>query len=166
MKNIISFALLLLSLSVSAETISGRVVGISDGDTVTVLDSTNTQYKIRLSGIDTPEKKQAFGNVAKKTLSDLIYDKQVNVSYTKLDRYQRVVGKVELDNQDVNLVMIKAGMAWHYKKYQKEQPFEDRLNYLQAEVAAKEQKRGLWVDPKPIAPWEFRKFKKLSISQI
>lgn len=160
MKNLISFAFLLLSLSVSAETISGRVVGISDGDTVTVLDSTNTQYKIRLSGIDAPEKKQAFGNVAKKTLSDLIYDKQVDVSYSKLDRYQRVVGKILLGSQDVNLEMIKAGMAWHYKKYQKEQPFEDRLNYLQAEVAAKEQKRGLWADAEPIAPWDFRKQKR------
>lgn len=160
MKNLISIVFLLLSLTSSAETISGRVVGISDGDTVTVLDSANTQYKIRLSGIDAPEKKQPFGQVAKKTLSDLIYDKHVDVSYSKSDRYQRVLGKILLANQDVNLEMLKSGMAWHYKKYQKEQPFEDRISYHNAETAARNQKRGLWVETNPIAPWDFRKAKR------
>jgi endonuclease YncB( thermonuclease family) len=155
-KTLITLSLLLLSLSASAEKITGRVVSVSDGDTVTVLDSTNTQHKIRLSGIDAPEKKQPFGQVAKKTLSNLIYNKQVEVSYSKLDRYKRVVGKILLGNQDVNLEMLKSGMAWHYKKYQKEQPVEDRLAYSDAETVAKNQKRGLWIDPNPEAPWDFR----------
>ncbi len=160
MKIITAIIFLLFSVVASAETISGRVVGISDGDTVTILDVTNTQYKIRLSGIDSPEKKQAFGSVAKKTLSDLIYGKQVDVNYSKLDRYQRIVGKIQFGNQDINLAMIKAGMAWHFTKYQKDQPFEDRLNYLHAQMDAEKQKNGLWIDPNPIPPWEFRKSKR------
>ena len=101
----------------------GRVVGVSDGDTITLLDTTNTQYKVRLSGIDAPEKKQPFEQVSKRSLSDLVYDKTVAVEWKKKDRYQRIVGKVLLDNVDVNLEQVKRGLAWHYTKYKKEQPF-------------------------------------------
>jgi endonuclease YncB( thermonuclease family) len=154
------FLLLFCNSLVFAETISGLVVGVADGDTITVLDDTNTQYKIRLMGIDAPEKKQAFGNVAKKTLSDFVYKKEVTVEYNKTDRYQRLIGKVMIDNIDVNLVMVSQGLAWHYVKYQNEQTLEDRTLYAQAELDSRLLKRGLWFDKEQVAPWEFRKLSK------
>src|SRR5204863_9459601 len=105
----------------SAETLTGRVVRIADGDTVTILDATNTQHRIRLQGIDAPESHQAFGTQSKKNLSDLIFDKDVTVEYEKIDRYGRIVGKITLAGTDIDLEQIKAGMAWHYKDYQDEQ---------------------------------------------
>lgn len=139
-----------------ADTLHGRVVGISDGDTVTVLDASNTQAKIRLMGIDAPEKKQAFGQKSKENLSALIYGKQVTVEYTKKDRYGRNVGKILVEGVDANLEQVKAGLAWHYKKYQKEQPPADRSTYSDAEEQARAAHNGLWADPAPIPPWEFR----------
>lgn len=140
-----------------ADILTGRVVGVTDGDTITVLDGNNTQHKIRLGGIDAPEKKQAFGNVSKKSLSDLVYDKRVEVDWYKHDRYGRIVGKVIVDGVDANLEQIKRGMAWYYKKYKGELVLEDRLSYLHAQEDAENERLGLWVDNSPIAPWDFRK---------
>lgn len=162
MKTIIKLILsisIFLSISLEAATLSGRVVGVADGDTITILDNSNKQYKIRLAGIDAPEKKQPFGNVSKKSLSDLVYGKQVNVDYDKQDRYGRTVGKVFIDGTDANLEQVKRGLAWFYKKYQNEQPLKDRLDYLHAQEDAEKVKAGLWVDPEPIAPWDFRRAK-------
>lgn len=153
-------SLLLIVTSVQAETLLGRVVGVADGDTITILDNTNTQYKIRLAGIDAPEKKQPFGNVSKKSLSDLVYGKQVSVDYSKQDRYGRTVGKVLIDGADANLEQVKRGFAWFYKKYQNEQSLQDRLDYLHAQEAAELSKVGLWVEPNPVAPWDFRKSRR------
>lgn len=161
MKIIITlFLFSLFSTATLAETIVGRVVGVADGDTITVLDSTNTQFKIRLSGIDAPEKKQAFGNVSKKSLSDLVYDKEVHVEWHKQDLYGRVVGKVLINGLDANLEQIKRGMSWFYKKYQNELVLDDRLAYLHAQESAETNKVGLWIDKEPIAPWDFRKQRK------
>lgn len=150
---------LLFSCSVTcyADTITGRVVGVTDGDTIKVLDASNTEYKIRLAGIDAPEKKQAFGQASKKSLSDLVFDKQVKVDWNKQDRYGRTVGKVIVNGVDANLEQVKRGMAWFYKKYQNEQPLQDRLDYLHAQEAAEKERIGLWADNNPIAPWDFRK---------
>ena len=150
-------ALLFLVTTVQAETLTGRVVGVADGDTITILDNTNTQFKIRLAGIDAPEKKQPFGNVSKKSLSDMVYGKQVTIDWNKQDRYGRTVGKVLIDGVDANLEQVKRGFAWFYKKYQNELPLQDRLDYLHAQEAAETSKVGLWVDKEPIAPWDFRK---------
>ncbi|OYZ68758.1 MAG: nuclease [Methylophilaceae bacterium 17-43-7] len=148
---------LLFIQTVYAEVLSGRVVGVTDGDTITVLDSTNTQHKIRLAGIDAPEKKQAFGNVSKKSLSDMIFNQQVDVEWHKEDRYGRKVGKVFGNEGDVNLEQIKRGMAWFYKKYKGELVQEDRIIYVQAQQEAEANQLGLWVDANPIPPWDFRK---------
>ncbi len=110
-------ASLLLAHASTADTLHGRVVGVSDGDTVTVLDVTNTQWKIRLMGIDAPEKKQAFGSKSKEHLSGLVFNRQVQVEYEKKDRYGRTIGKIMVDGVDANLEQVKAGMAWHYKQY-------------------------------------------------
>ena len=141
----------------STETVTGRVVRIADGDTVTVLDGTNTQHRIRLQGIDAPESHQAFGIQSKKNLSDLIFDKEVIVVYDKTDQYGRLVGKILLNGKDINLEQVKAGMAWHYKEYEGEQSPEDRELYARAEDEARRARRGLWVEANPIEPGEFRR---------
>ncbi|WP_019897423.1 thermonuclease family protein [Methylotenera mobilis] len=148
---------LLFTSAAYADTLEGRVVGVTDGDTITLLDANNTQYKIRLAGIDAPEKKQPFGQASKKSLSDLAYGKAVQVDWSKRDRYERLVGKVMVNGLDANLEQIKRGLAWHYSKYKKEQPLEDRITYLHAQEEAKANKLGLWLEPKPVAPWDWRK---------
>ena len=148
--------LLALACTANAETITGLVVGVSDGDTITVLDDNKVQHKIRLAGIDAPEKKQAFGNRSKESLSALAFDKTVNVETDKQDRYGRQVGKVLVNGQDVNLVQVERGMAWFYRQYQREQSPNDRRLYEAAEDAARADKRGLWRDADPMPPWEFR----------
>ena len=95
---------------------------VTDGDTIVVLDPANIQHKIRLTGIDALEHGQAFGTKSKDQLSDSVAGHFVVVEYDKRDRYQRILGKVLLSGEDMNLEQIRAGMAWHYKKYQFEQP--------------------------------------------
>ncbi|MBK6744927.1 MAG: thermonuclease family protein [Hydrogenophilales bacterium] len=152
--------LTLFSLSAAADTLEGRVVGLADGDTVTVLDEQKTQHKIRLAGIDAPEKGQAYGNVSKQSLSDLVYDKTVSVDWHKVDRYGRKVGKILIDGLDANLEQVKRGLSWHYKEYAKEQSSEDQARYADAETQARLDKRGLWNEPEPIPPWAWRKMKR------
>lgn len=136
---------------------SGKVVGIADGDTATVLDELNTQYKIRFLGIDAPEKAQAFGQKSKQSLSDLIFGKTVLVQVLKRDKYNREVAKILLDGKDINLQQVKDGFAWHYKEYQREQTADDRILYALAEEEARLAKRGLWFDAEPQTPSDFRK---------
>lgn len=154
----IFFAFLIIQ-SANADVLLGRVVGIADGDTITVLDNTNTQHKIRLGGIDAPEKRQAFGNVSKKSLSDMVFNQQVNIEWHKEDRYGRKVGKVLINEKDINLEQIKRGMAWYYKKYKGELVQEDRIAYVQAQQEAEANQIGLWEDSSPTPPWDFRKQK-------
>src|SRR5262249_36431064 len=139
------------------QTISGRVVRIGDGDTITVLDAGNTQHRIRLQGVDAPESHQNFGRQSKQNLSSLIFDRDVTVVYDKSDQYGRLVGKILLDGKDINLEQVKAGMAWHYKEDEREQTLEDRELYARAEDEARRARRGLWVDANPIEPSEFRR---------
>jgi len=138
-------------------TFSGRVVRIEDGDTISVLDDANRNYKIRLQGIDAPEGGQAFGDRSRQNLADEVFGKQVSVEWSKRDQYGRIVGKVLVDGRDVCLEQIRAGLAWHYKYYQNEQSAEDRKMYADAEEEARTEKRGLWVDGDPTPPWEFRR---------
>jgi endonuclease YncB( thermonuclease family) len=149
-------AVMLLAAPSWAQVIAGTVVSIADGDTITVLDGQRVQHKIRLAGIDTPERGQPFGQRAKEHLSQLVFGKSVEVETEKKDRYGRQVGKVYADGRDVNLAMMVAGFAWHYKKYESEQSASDRLLYSSAELDARAAKRGLWSDPHFIAPWDWR----------
>ena len=153
-------ALALLALVGCATPLAGRVVGVTDGDTITVLDSRNSQYKIRLGGIDAPEKAQPFGQQAKAFLSELVFGRQVKVETGKQDRYGRTVGKVFVDERDANLAMVDAGLAWHYKAYANEQSPKDRLLYADAEREARMAQRGLWIEPGAAAPWNWRRNKK------
>jgi endonuclease YncB( thermonuclease family) len=149
----------------AAAPIQGRVVGVSDGDTITVLDANKQQHRIRFKGIDAPESKQAFGNVSKAALSDLVYRKQVTVMWTEKDRYGRVLGTVMLDGTDINLRMISQGNAWHYKQYASSQSAKDRAAYASAEAAARSTGKGLWRDPDPVPPWDFRRQKRSADDQ-
>lgn len=163
MKNIALAAWLLLvfvAQSAFAAQLQGRVVGVSDGDTVTVLTDEHRQFKIRLSGIDAPEKKQAFGSFSKQTLSQRIYGRPVVVEWSKTDRYGRIVGKIEVEGRDVNLEQVREGSAWVYTQYLKELPEADRKRYLEAEQQAKEERRGLWRDSDPEPPWQWRRDKR------
>ena len=129
-----------------------KVVGISDGDTFTGLTADSQQIKCRMYGIDAPEKKQAFGNRSKQTLSDLIFGEQVQIKIQNKDRYGRaVVWVYTAKGKDVSAEMLKAGMAWHYKQYSKDK------EYAELENQARNGKIGLWTDKNPVAPWEYRK---------
>jgi endonuclease YncB( thermonuclease family) len=143
----------------SASTILGTVIAVSDGDTITVLDKSRSSHKIRLTGIDAPEKSQAFGQASKQTLSNLIYLQTVKVEWEKKDRYGRVLGKVIHQGRDINLEQVQRGMAWHYKDYIRDQSIEDRNLYAEAELKAREQKTGLWKDLDPVKPSEYRRKK-------
>lgn len=134
-----------------------KVVGVVDGDTVTVLDKDYRQITIRLAGIDAPEKKQDFGQSAKEFLAKLIFEKKVTILATKKDRYGRTVGKILLDGKDINLAMIEAGLAWHYKEYEDEQTESDRELYSNAEKSSRLKLSGLWIQPNAIKPSDFRK---------
>lgn len=150
---------IVLCLTVSAATaasISGKVVGVSDGDTVTVLDASNVQHKIRLEGIDAPEKAQAFGQRSKENLSRWVFGRQVVVETSKNDKYGGAVGKVMVNGVDANLEQVKAGFAWHYKQYAREQSRADRASYARAEDSARSSMLGLWRDANPMPPWEWR----------
>lgn len=148
-------AIALLTMA-PAQALEGRVVGVSDGDTLTVLDADKRQHKIRLSGIDAPESGQAFGNRAKQGLSDCAFGRTALITGDKTDRYGRTVAKVTVAGVDCNLRQIELGLAWHYKKYAGEQPAMERTSYSAAEDAARAARRGLWADPHAMPPWDWR----------
>ena len=153
-------ALLLLAGALNAATLQGKVIGVADGDTLTLLDAQKNQHKIRLQGIDAPEKVQAFGNKSKQSLHEMVHGKEVFVDVQKKDKYGRSVGKILVNQTDACLEQIKRGMAWHYKQYANEQSPEDRDVYAQAESTARAQSLGLWKDKSPTPPWAFRKQNK------
>lgn len=140
-----------------ADVLTGRVVRVADGDTLTVLDEQKQQHKIRLAGIDAPEQRQPYSEASKRNLASLVFGKSVEVRFHKKDHYGRHVGTVLLDGSDVNLRQITAGLAWHYKAYEREQAEQERLVYSKAEDAARHQHLGLWQQPGPVPPWDFRR---------
>ena len=150
---------LAVSLSVEAATIYGRVVGITDGDTITVLDARNQQHKIRLAGIDAPEKTQAFGPASKMNLSTLVFGREVTLDCGKTDRYRREICVVVVAGKDANRAQVAAGMAWWYRQYQREQTALQRTAYEAAEASARAGRIGLWQDADPVAPWMWRRKK-------
>lgn len=156
----------LAAFTVQSETLSGCVVSVADGDTLTVLDTNKQQHKIRLSGIDAPEKTQPFGERSKQNLAKMVFNKDVSVVGDKHDRYGRIVGKVMLQpakcptcpkTLDAGHAQITAGLAWWYRKYAKEQSHQDRGSYESDEQEARARRIGLWRDAKPVPPWEWRK---------
>jgi len=139
----------------TVEEFTGKVVSLADGDTVTVLVD-KTQVKVRLEGIDAPEKSQAFGAKAKTALSDLIGRKDVTVHATGTDRYGRTLGRIIIDGEDVSASMVSKGFAWHYKEY------SDDEDLAKLEETARERKIGIWSEANALPPWEFRKRRKIA----
>lgn len=135
--------------------ITGKVVGIMDGDTFKLLTKDSTTVKVRLANIDCPEKKQPFSINAKKFVSEAVFSKQVTVQVLKKDRYRRLIANVFYgDSINLNQQLVKNGLAWHYLKYSKDtilQSLEDQ---------AKKDKVGLWADKNAISPWQWRANKK------
>jgi len=132
-------------------TITGRVVGVHDGDSITLLTDAKQQIKVRLDGIDAPELSQPHGQKAKVTLSGMVMSRQVTLEDKGTDRYKRTLGVVKVNSQNVNLEMVRLGYAWHYLKYNKDKALAD------AEKEARKGKRGLWADPSPVPPWDWRR---------
>ena len=116
-----------MTLALNAQMLQGKVVRVADGDTITILDATNTQNKVRLNKIDAPEKKQAFGEVSRKHLASMVAGKIVNVDWEKKDKYGRILGDISIGTTNVNLRMVQDGLAWHFKA------FDNTPTYAQAE---------------------------------
>lgn len=142
------------TISSSAVTLNiGTVVGVQDGDTLTVLTPEKQQIRIRVHGIDSPESGQAFGTVAKKHASELVFGKTITFKEQDKDRYGRTVARVILPGgMDFGLAMISAGLAWHYAAYAR-----DEKAYAEAQEKARRRRIGLWRDPQPVAPWMWRR---------
>ena len=133
-------------------TFEGKVTGIKDGDTYNVFYN-GSEQTIRLAHIDCPEKKQPFGSKAKQFASDICFGKYVVVkSEGKKDRYNRIIAEIILqDDTNLNKELVKNGLAWHFKKY------SDNQEYSELEISARDKKIGIWSEPKPTAPWDWRK---------
>lgn len=144
------FALIFTVVSWGAQACTGRVVGVTDGDTIKVLCG-RTEVKVRLAQIDTPERGQAFGSRAKEALSDLIYGRDVRLDIETRDRYGRSVATVWRGALDVNREMVRKGYAWAYLKYLNDE------SLIKDEAEARRARLGLWVDTSPVPPWEFRR---------
>lgn len=157
--------LLASAIGAEAKSLVGRVVGVADGDTLSILDAKYIRHNIRLSGIDAPEKGQAFGNRSKQHLSSLVFHKFVRVEWKKRDRNGRIVGKVlvhssECDgcepNLDVGRAQLRSGLAWWHRKYAGDQSAPDQTLYESDESEAKLKGVGLWGDAAHVPPWQFR----------
>ena len=144
-----------LSTGTTADTITGKVVGIADGDTLTLLVE-RIQYKIRVMGIDSPERKQAWGDQAKTSLGRLAFNRIAIADCPKVDRWGRKICKVTVDAVDVGQMQIKSGMAWWYRQYANEQQQADRVAYEKSESQARLEGVGLWSESNPVPPWSFR----------
>jgi endonuclease YncB( thermonuclease family) len=168
---IFGFISLIIYSPALADTLQGKVVKIADGDTVTIIDGSGKKHRIRIAGIDAPEKNQPYGDVSTQALVALVSGKIVTIEYEKRDRYKRIVGKILVDPQgdvfclaidwvkkiDAGLEQIKAGLAWHYKYYQMEQSEVDRRLYSEAELEARIKHLEIWKDEEPMAPWVWRR---------
>ena len=156
----ITLGLLLVSLPVQAE-FTAKVIGITDGDTIKVLDETNTQHKIRFAGIDAPERKQPWGTRSRQGLADILAGMEVSIEDRKIDRWGRIIAIVWVSppdcpscpkTLDAGLSQISRGLAWHFKRYAHEQPEEERKRYAFAEEEARAKGVGLWRDTNPVPP--------------
>ncbi|WP_312146033.1 MULTISPECIES: thermonuclease family protein [Stutzerimonas stutzeri subgroup] len=163
--NIKVWLLLLATLALVApawaEVITGEVVAIADGDTLTLLTPAKQQIKIRLAEIDTPESRQPYGQKAKQALADLTFRKRVTADIESVDRYGRSIARISVNGVDVNRALVKAGAAWVYRAYNRDK------SLLQVEAEARKAKRGLWALPESerVAPWDWRKGTKSQVAQ-
>lgn len=156
------------ALAAAPRDLDVHVKRVVDGDTLVVVDSNRLEHRIRLSGIDAPEQGQPFSDRSRQHLVDMVQDKDVRLTWSKTDSYGRFVAKVTLQQRDcpatpcnvvavdVNLAQLAAGMAWHFKRFEREQDADERRQYVSAEQRARSSDVGLWADADPVAPWDWR----------
>ena len=149
--------LLILSVPAAAEILEGHVIHIAEGDTITVLNSKHQQLRVRIAAIDAPERQQPFSKISQEHLSKLVRRQIVVVQWHKKDKYGRLVGTVHVKGLDVGLEQLRAGLAWHVKRFGNEQTPEDFAVYSAAENDARARGIGLWQDEYPVPPWEWRR---------
>lgn len=154
MRGLVAFLALLVAAEASLGAEKWRVVGVTDGDSITCLTPEKQQVKVRLNAIDAPERGQPFANKSKQALSDMVFGKDVEVEELGTDRYKRTIGQVMVGELDVNHEMVAKGMAWHYVKY------DDSKVLREAQQSARTAKLGLWADPHATPPWDWRKLDK------
>jgi endonuclease YncB( thermonuclease family) len=166
MRLFVGIALVTFSLIAQSAAIEGRVINVADGDSITILASSHQSIRIRIGGIDAPEKGQPFGERSRQNMASMVAGKEVTADCHKSDRYGRQVCKVWVQPSDcptcgktldVGHAQILAGMAWWYREYAKEQTPEDRGRYESEENEARLRKRGLWAHDSPLPPWIWRK---------
>ena len=163
---------LAIPLAVLADDFDGRVVGVSNGDTITVVDSALSRHQIKLIGVGAPESEQPFAQASRKHLSDLVFGKDVRVEWLKRDGYGHILGKVMVQprgcpacrkTRDAGLAQLETGHAWWYREYRREQSLEDQGRYEFAEFDARTRRIGLWRHADPVPPWEWRKNNRIEI---
>ena len=173
-RSILAAALVLVALTAHAD-LTGKVVAVADGDTITILDAGHKQHRIRINGIDAPEKAQPFGDRSRQNMASMVAGKEVVADCHKTDRYGRQICKVWVRpadcptcglTLDVGYAQIAVGFAWWYREYAREQTAEDRGRYESEENEARLRKRGLWADKEPVPPWEWRRRSKNSSQAI
>jgi len=151
--------------AVEVQRITGKVVRIVDGDTL-VIEAEGTRHRVTLAAIDAPEKDQPWGESSTRSLRHILAGQQVRVDYFKKDRWRRLIGYIRVTppdcptcgyTLDAGLYQLTVGMAWHFTRYAHEQDPQQRGQYEFAEFEARAKKVGLWSDPSPVAPWEWRK---------
>ena len=147
----------LVAQPAQAEQRRGKVVGVTDGDTLTLLDEQRQQHRIRLDGIDAPERSQPFGQRARQSLASMAHGREAVAECPKTDRYGRPVCRVVVDGVDVGLEQVRRGLAWHYVRYAREQSPEARVEYARAEQHARGERSGLWSYRDPTPPWDYRR---------
>ena len=136
------------------DSVEGKVTRIIDGDSILITDSKSVEYEVQLEGIDAPEIKQEFGKEATDSLSKLIKDKTVRITWKSKDNFERLLAQVYDGEKHINIEMLKSGLAWHFKRYNKDEEL------AKAETSARESKKGLWAKESPVAPWDYRKENK------
>ena len=162
---------LVIPVPALADELAGRVVAVGSGDTITVLDGTQSRHEIKLVAVDAPESRQPFAQASRKHLSDLVFGKDVGVAWTQRDQYGRIVGKVMVrprgcpacqKTRDAGLAQLEAGLAWWYREHRGEQSLEDQGRYEYAEFDTRTRRIGLWQHAAPVPPWEWRKRNRIA----
>jgi micrococcal nuclease len=154
MKNFARFVLasclLTPALLQADEQMEAKVKRVIDGDSLVVIDDKSSEHEVQLEGIDAPELKQEFGKESSEALTKMLKDKTVRLTWTSKDNYERLLAQVYVENTYINVEMLKNGMAWHFKRYNKSEEL------AKLEIEAKAAKKGLWAKDSPVAPWVYR----------
>ncbi|MFY7877448.1 MAG: thermonuclease family protein [Pirellula sp.] len=150
----IVFAMMTSAIVPADETMEAKVKRVIDGDSILVVDSNDMEFEAQLEGIDAPELKQEFGKESLEALTKMLKDQKVKLTWKSKDTYDRLLAQVYLEDKHVNIEMLRSGMAWHFKRYNKSEEL------AKIELEAKQAKKGLWSKESPLAPWDYRKENK------